>query len=268
MSLEIKSELKKKGIVKLKKFLDQNELNEVRNIVKHYSAPKNTPKSYYSINAKQLLFKVLKLDLKKLSHDIKILKLAKTKKLKLIAEDVFEKKSYLNFIDGYHSPISDKPVLQWHTDQAYHGAEEKTVGFVNPDHLYLKIFIYLTNVESNNGCMSYIPSSHRLGYAIRKGIFEEKIKYRPYFTLREFRDFIKHKDNNSYIKDQIQNDELIDNLLFKTEFAETGKDSSEFDYKMSAGDAIIFDEGGVHKGSKTLYSERMVLRYLYSIKKN
>jgi hypothetical protein len=37
---------------------------------------------------------------------------------------------------------------------------------------------------------------------------------------------------------------------------------------MSAGDAIIFDEGGVHKGSKTLYSERMVLRYLYSIKKN
>ena len=53
-----------------------------------------------------------------------------------------------------------------------------------------------------------------------------------------------------------------------TEFIESGKDSNEFDYKMSAGDAVIFDEGGVHKGSKTLYSERMVLRYLYSIKKN
>ena len=37
---------------------------------------------------------------------------------------------------------------------------------------------------------------------------------------------------------------------------------------MSAGDAIIFDEGGVHKGSRTLRSERMVLRYLYSIKQN
>ena len=116
--------------------------------------------------------------------------------------------------------------------------------------------------------MSYIPFSHKVGYAIRKGIFEKKIKYKPYFTLKEFRDFIKHEDNNSYIKDQIQNDDLIDKLLLKTEFIESGKDSNEFDYKMSAGDAIIFDEGGVHKGSKTLYSERMVLRYLYSIKQN
>ena len=203
-----------------------------------------------------------------MSHDIKILKLARTKKLKLIADEIFGKKSYLNFIDGYYSPISDKPVLPWHTDQAYHGAEKKTKGFVNPDHLYLKIFIYLTDVNTNNGCMSYIPFSHKVGYAIRKGIFEKKIKYKPYFTLKEFRDFIKHEDNNSYIKDQIQNDDLIDKLLLKTEFIESGKDSNEFDYKMSAGDAIIFDEGGVHKGSKTLYSERMVLRYLYSIKQN
>ena len=51
--------------------------------------------------------------------------------------------------------------------------------------------------------MSYIPFSHKVGYAIRKGIFE-KNKIQPYFTLQEFRDFIKHKDNYNYIKDQIQ----------------------------------------------------------------
>ena len=35
---------------------------------------------------------------------------------------------------------------------------------------------------------------------------------------------------------------------------------------MNAGDAIIFNEGGVHRGSKTLYNKRMILRYMYSIK--
>ena len=32
---------------------------------------------------------------------------------------------------------------------------------------------------------------------------------------------------------------------------------------MSAGDAIIFDEGGIHKGSKTSKNERIVLRYMF-----
>ena len=32
---------------------------------------------------------------------------------------------------------------------------------------------------------------------------------------------------------------------------------------MSAGDAIIFNEGGVHKGSKTSKSERIVLRFMF-----
>ena len=29
----------------------------------------------------------------------------------------------------------------------------------------------------------------------------------------------------------------------------------------------IFDEGGVHQGSKPQFNDRMVVRYLYSIKK-
>ena len=45
-------------------------------------------------------------------------------------------------------------------------------------------------------------------------------------------------------------------------------DTQKFDYSLSAGDAIIFDEGGVHKGSKSLKNERIVLRYLYSTKNN
>ena len=35
----------------------------------------------------------------------------------------------------------------------------------------------------------------------------------------------------------------------------------EFDYSLKAGDAIIFNEGLVHKGSKLLHSDRMILRF-------
>ena len=42
----------------------------------------------------------------------------------------------------------------------------------------------------------------------------------------------------------------------------------KFDYNMNAGDAIIFDENGIHKGSKTLESERLVLRYFFRPKMN
>ena len=50
MNFEFKRELKDKGIVKLKNFLNESELKEIRNIIQFYSAFKNTPKSYFSIN--------------------------------------------------------------------------------------------------------------------------------------------------------------------------------------------------------------------------
>ncbi len=60
---------------------------------------------------------------------------------------------------------------------------------------------------------------------------------------------------------------LVNRFLKDTEFAAKNVDTQKFDYSLSAGDAIIFDEGGVHKGSKSLKNERIVLRYLYSTKK-
>ena len=53
------------------------------------------------------------------------------------------------------------------------------------------------------------------------------------------------------------------NIKTNTEFVEKGTDTTKFDYNMKAGDAIIFDENGMHKGSKTLGNERMVLRYFF-----
>ena len=267
MDLNYYKEIKEKGIIKIKNFLEKEEFEEIEKIVRYYSVSKGHHKSYYSTRFSYLLLKILKFDFLKLWQDIKILNLAKRKKLNLIANSVFQTRSYLKFIDGYHSPISDKDVLPWHTDHAYHGDEKNYSEFVNPDHFHLKFFIYLTDVDSNNGCMSYIPESHKIGYAIRKGIFTKKLKFIPYFTLKEFRDFIMYENNIQYLESEIGDRNLINDFLKKTAFIEKQKESYDFDYKMSAGDAIIFNEGGVHKGSKSLKSERLVLRYLYSIKK-
>ena len=59
---------------------------------------------------------------------------------------------------------------------------------------------------------------------------------------------------------------LIVDFFKKIKFIDKKRDSSIYDYSMSAGDAIIFDEGGVHKGSKTSINERLVLRYMFRTK--
>ena len=258
--------LRENGIIKIKNFLDEKELKEIRDITKSYSLPKNHPKSYCSTNIRLLLYKILKLNFKKFKQDIKILNLAKKKNLNFISNQIFGEKSYLKFIDIYHTPISNENLLPWHTDMAYQGDEKNYEGFVNPDQDFLKFFIYLTDVGPDNGCTSYIPKSHKIAYAIRKGIFEKAIKYQPYFTLKEFRNFISKKENADFIKNFLNDNNIIDEFLKKTNFINQKEDTNDFDFSLKAGDAIIFDEGGFHKASKCLHSERLVLRYIYATK--
>ena len=278
VNLEDINNLQENGLIKIKNFLNENELKEIRDITKSYLLPKNHPKSYCSTNIKLLLYKILKLNFKKLKQDIKILNLAKRKNLNFISDRIFGEKSYLKYIDIYHTPIGDKNLLPWHTDQSYgyvaqmpsksaYTEETNDEGFVNPDRDFLKFFIYLTDVGSDNGCTSYIPKSHKICYAIRKGIFEKAIKYQPYFTLKEFRNFISKKENADFIKNFLNDNNIIDEFLKKTNFVNEKGDANDFDFSLKAGDAIIFDEGGFHKASKCLHSERFVLRYLYGTKK-
>lgn len=256
----------KDGIVKVKNFLTANELYEIKNIVKFYSFHKNHPESVFSTKIRHLIYKLLKFKFKKFNHHLKILKLAKRKKLNNIANNLFGKESFLDSIDGYYSPVSNLDVLSWHTDQAYSGNKKITEDFVNPDHYYIKFFIYLTSVGSNNGCMSYIPGSHKITYLLRKGIYQKILEYEPYWALKDLRNFILKKNNYEYLKVELKDKNLIDDFLNKIKFIENKSDSSIYDYSMSAGDAIIFDEGGVHKGSKTSINERLVLRYMFRTK--
>ncbi len=268
MEEKIIQEIKDKGIVKIDNFLDKYELSELSNIVSYYSAPKNDPKSYFPVNFWTLMLKILKLDLKRFFHSLYLWKIKDKKKLDRLAANFFCKKIKLNFIDAYYSKKSELAILPWHTDQAYHGKREITE-FNHPDKFFLKIFIYLTDVSPNNGCMSYVPGSHKIGFAIRKAIYNKKIPYQPYWSLRDFKKILN--DNQTYFLDYFKDTNLIDDFFKKIKDLDLNEKKviteGKFSYKAKAGSAIIFDEGGVHQGSKPQFNDRMVLRYLYSPKK-
>lgn len=267
MELSYINDLKNNGIVKIPNFLDKIETEKVKKILESYSSPKSGEDTFFSANIKSLLFRVIKFEFTKLKESIFFLNLAKKKKLNSISSEVFGKKSYLRFIDGYYSKKSEKEIIPWHVDQAYQGEERNSKDYVNPDHYFLKFFIYLTDVNSGNGCTSYIPKSHKIAYALRRGIFENKIEYEPYWNLKDFRKIVSNKKNIDFLKKYLNDSNLVEEFLQKTEFIEKNEDTHDFDFDLPAGGAIIFDEGGVHKGSKTYSSDRIALRYLYSIKK-
>ena len=164
-------------------------------------------------------------------------------------------------MDAYYSKISKQDVLPWHTDQAYHGKKDVQI-FNNPDNFFLKIFIFLTDVGPDDGCMSYIPGSHKIGYAIRSAIYKKDIQYQPYWSIKGFKKIVL--DNKKYFENYFKNIHIIQNFMQQAEILEKDNAKKKYGYSAKAGSAIVFDEGGVHKGSRPQKIDRMVLRYLYS----
>ena len=261
MTNELINEIKLKGIIKIDNFLNSKETLKVQNLIKFYSVPKDDPKSYFPTNYKSAFLKILAFNLNKFYHSIQIINIEKRKNLLNFSNNFFGKKSKLRYIDAYYSKISNKEILPWHTDQAYSG-KMNISNFNNPNDFFLKIFVYLTDVGPGNGCMSYIPESHKIGYAIREGIFNRRINYQPYWRLKDFKKIIY--DNLVYFENYFKDSNILHNFLKKTDDLLKLDSNDSYSYEAKAGSAIIFDEGGVHRGSKPLYNDRMVLRYMYS----
>ena len=265
---EILSNLKINGIVKLPNFLSNNNLKIFKNYISKVKPKKSSPESYISKSNNELFYKLLKFEFNKFYKHFCILNFSKEMQMKSISEKYFEKKSYLSMIDGYWSDrnsFNNKTIIPWHTDMAHSGQADvsKIKHFPHPDDISLKFFIYLTDVYTDNGCMSYIPGSHEITRLIRKGIYEKKIEYSPYHKISEIKNFLNRAENEKYIRCLLNKENDLDNFLKKINQLDDLISSKEYDYKMNSGDAIIFDEGIIHRGSKLLYSDRMVLRYIY-----
>ncbi len=260
---QIDDTLKKEGSIKIEKILNQKELDRIKEIILGINESFHNKETIFACNIKSLIIKFLKFDVKKFSQSIELINLSKNKKFDKISKNFFGKKEKINMIDGYVSKKSNVNIIDWHCDQPYY--EEKLYSNRH-DKRNLKFFIYLTDVETDNGCLAYIPKSHKIVYLVKKMIFEKKIEQCPFKNLKECRDFILKPNNLKIILKENQNDDEIYKFLEMTSFCDKKKDTNEFDYKMKAGDAIIFDENGFHRGSKPKKTDRAVIRYHYGSK--
>ena len=255
--------VKNTGIAQVKNFLSKEEIEKVKIAIDPFLRKKTDPQTHFPVKISSRIIKLLKLDLNKFFSTNILLKISQKKKMKKIADLIFKEESQLTMIDAYKSTISDKEVLPWHIDKAYDGVLVPNLPFHHPDSCCIKFFIYLTEVGPNNGCTSYIPGSHKITYALRKGLYEKKIRYSPHWKLNDLIKFVKSHKNLSYFKKYFYGTKILDQFLEDVK----KRNTDNYDFRMLPGDAIIFDEGGIHRGSKTLINERIVLRYLFFRKK-
>jgi len=263
-SNQIVTAVKDIGFYRLKNFLSPEEVKAFIHNLNPFLKDKGSPETRFATSYKIIFYKILKLDFKKAITSSFLKRFVNKKKLIDIADQIFEKKSYNNMIDCYYSPKSNSNVLPWHIDLAYSGKENISISKIyHPDAFSIKFFIYLTPVGPNNGCTSFIPESHKVTYALRKGLKDNILTYEPHWSLEQLLDFIKK--NISYFENYFKGTEILKNFFKNTEGLDNSN-TSKFDFFMEAGDAIIFDEGGVHKGSMPSKNDRAVVRFHYKIK--
>ena len=125
------------------------------------SISKGNIQGHFPIFLKSIIIKLIKFEFSKLKKSFLLKKIAKDLQLKKIVEKIFDYEAELHMIDCYYSERSDKHILDWHNDIGYtdiaHNEDR------NLDARSIKFFIYMTDVESANGSLAYIPYSHHIG---------------------------------------------------------------------------------------------------------
>ena len=260
---KIIQEVQKKGISKCQEFLDKDKFKNLEKILINNKAEKSTKKSFfYRSEGKFLLKKLFNFELFSFLDCLKLINLSKNLKLNQLSSEILGRKTKLVSIDSYFSEVSSSKVLDWHVDQGYSG-DLKPKQFLNPDHCALKYFIYLTDVSSNNGCLGYIPGSHKILYFLKLGILNDKIKYKPYWKLNDLRNIVQDDYYRNYLETKIKK-ELIDSFLEQSSFiVNSPHDTKEYDFILKKSSTLIFDEAGVHRGAETLKTSRLVVRFVY-----
>ena len=262
LSIDVEK-LKENGILKIDNFLSDFDLNKSISIIKYLNVLKGDTRGHFSKKLNFLFSKLLQGDFKKIKNTFSFLNLEKKLFLKEIADNFFGEESILSLIDCYISPKSTGDVLPWHLDNAYSG-QMNVESFVHPKANSLKFFFYLTDVTSDNGCLSYIAKSHKIAFVLKEGIYNGELKYTPYWHLADFLKTITINQNYNYIKKKLGQNQL-DNCIDSVYLA-TNKKNTNFDVPINKGGVLIFDEAGAHRGSKPMLNDRLALRFLYKRK--
>ena len=255
--------LKEKGVSKNSNWLESKEIDFFKKIIQEIKRSKGDPKSHLPFKKSQIFLKVIKGEIKDIKLGLYLYNLSKKLKLIDISNSFFDADSELIDIDCYISEKSNKPVLDWHVDKAYSG-KENVSKFLKPEDFGLKFIFYLTDVSPENGCLNYIPYSHKVAFALKKSIYKKEIEYSPYWKMQDFYNLIKK--NEKIILKYVSNS-IYEKFMFNMNDLKNNNQKDNFSNTISKGGAIIFDESGIHKGTAPTLNDRIIFRYIFK-KKN
>ena len=270
--IQISNDVKNLGVFSKNNFLDENDFKFVSNSL--IELVKKQKKIYFPVSLKQFLIKFIKFEFKKSLTSKKLIDISNKLKLKKIASNILGKEAFLETLDCYLSIKSNKQILEWHNDIGFNPNTRSENDFLKEAQATIKnkregssrgvkFFVYLTDVKSNNGALGVIPYSHKIVTALTKLIVENKIDVKPYWKLKDLREFIFSKNIKESIIELVKSDELNRFIDYSKFIDNSEKDTFDFDYEMRKNSVVVFDELCVHRGSAPIENDRLVLRYLY-----
>ena len=262
---KISNEVKENGVTSVSNFTGQENFKKIILLLNNHSFNKGHISSHFSVTKFNYLVKIFKLDFLIIKKSQVLKNIALNLNLNELANKILGKKTKLLNIDSYLSVKSDKNVIDWHCDYAYNGSKSPKK-LINPNLRSIKFFIYLTDVEYKNGSLAYIPKSNLVQKAYSDLLYAKKIKYNPFWKLKDFRDQITIEPLKKMIINKV-GESIYKEFLTNTSFVNKANgDTSDFDFKMKKSGVIIFDELGFHRGSMPSQNDRLVLRYFYNEK--
>jgi len=270
--IQISNDVKNLGVFSKNDFLDEDDFKFVSNSL--IELVKKQKKIYFPVSLKQFLIKFIKFEFKKSLTSKKLIDISNKLKLKKIASNILGKEAFLETLDCYLSIKSNKQILEWHNDIGFNPNTRSENDFLKEAQATIKnkregssrgvkFFVYLTDVKSNNGALGVIPYSHKIVTALTKLIVENKINIKPYWKLKDLREFIFSKNIKESIIELVKSDELNRFIDYSKFIDNSEKDTFDFDYEMRKNSVVVFDELCVHRGSAPIENDRLVLRYLY-----
>jgi len=205
---KVSEKVKKFGVATIQNFLNLTNLELIdRTIakVKTESVGKGDYRGVYPIGLKSNLIKIIKFEFNKIRKVLILKKIAEELKLRQIAEKIFNTNVQLHMIDSYYSEKSDKNIADWHCDMSglFYNVKKKDL-----DDASVKFFFYMTDVQSSNGCLAYIPFSHHVVKALIILVRDKKVEYKPRWKLE---DLCKQVSESS-TKDLIENATGVEKL--------------------------------------------------------
>jgi len=260
------SEINTNGFCKIDNFFRDEDLKVIDlklKKIKDKKIIKGDRVGYFPVDFKSFVINLLKLKFQQIFLGVQLINFSNKYLLNKIADEFFNSKTDLKHIDSYFSAISNEKIIDWHADIPIDLP-------TNPDtykkwQRHLKFFIYLTDVDHNNGCLAYLPGSDKINKAISKLVLRKKIKIDRFTELIKMREILlNNKELRNLLELEIEiGKEKLDQFIENTKFIENDGDTKSFDITLKKGGMIIFDEFGFHRGSCPALTDRVVLRFLY-----